>query len=95
MRREPHYLWKESGFVMAAPIKKEIKHEILDKIRNQGLDVASASEQYRVNIKTIYGWLKDGIGDANTLELNRLRKENAQLYRIIGEITAELKTQKK
>jgi transposase len=83
------------NFVMAAPVKKEIKDEIQDKIRNQGLDVASASEQYRVDIKTIYDWLKTGIGDANSLELNCLRKENAQLYRIIGEITAELKTQKK
>lgn len=80
---------------MAAPVKKEIKEEILDKIKNQGLSVAEACEQYGVNIKTIYGWLKNGIGDANTLEVNRLRKENDQLYRIIGEITAELKTQKK
>lgn len=80
---------------MAAPVKKEIKAEILDKVRNQGLSVAEASEQYKVHVKTIYGWLKNGIGDAHTLELNRLRKENAQLYRIIGEITAELKTQKK
>ena len=80
---------------MAAPVKKEIKDEILDRIRNQGLSVVDASEQYKVHYKTIYGWLKTGIGDANTLELNRLRKENVQLYRIIGEITAELKTQKK
>lgn len=80
---------------MAAPVKKEIKDEILDKVRNEGLSVAEASERYKVNYKTVYGWLKDGIGDANTLELNRLRKENTQLYRIIGEITAELKTQKK
>ena len=65
---------------MAAPVKREIKEEILDKIRNQGLSVAEASEQYKVHIKTIYGWLKNGIGDANTLELNRLRKENGQLY---------------
>jgi len=80
---------------MAAPVKKEIKDEILDKIRNQGLSCAAASEQYKVHIKTIYGWLKTGIGDANTLELSRLRKENGQLYRIIGELTHELKTQKK
>jgi transposase len=80
---------------MAAPVKKDVKDEILDKIKNQGLDVASASEQYKVHYKTIYGWLKNGIVDANTLEVNRLRKENKQLYLIIGEITAELKTQKK
>lgn len=80
---------------MAAPIKKEVKEEILDKIRNQGLSVADANEKYGVHYKTIYGWLKNGIGDANTLELNRLRKENKQLYLIIGELTAEIKTQKK
>lgn len=80
---------------MAAPIKKAIKDEILDKIKNQGLSVPAASEQYKVHVKTIYGWLKNGIGDAHTLELNRLRKENTQLYQIIGQLTHELKTQKK
>lgn len=80
---------------MAAPVKKEIKDEILDKIRNQGLSVAEASGQYNVSIKAIYRWLRNGIGDVYSLEVNRLRKENAQLYRIIGEVTAELKTQKK
>lgn len=79
---------------MAAPIKKEVKDEILDKIRNQDLSVVNASKQYAVSTKAIYYWVRSGIGDANTLELNRLRKENTQLYRIIGEITAELKTQK-
>lgn len=80
---------------MAAPVKKEVKEEILDKVRNQGMSVPDASTKYGVSTKAIYNWIRNGIGDASTLELNRLRKENKQLYLIIGELTAELKTQKK
>ena len=80
---------------MAALIKQDRKIEIIDKIRHEGMSVANASVTYGVSTKTLYGWLKHGIGDANTLELNRLRRENDQLYRIVGELTRELKTQKK
>lgn len=80
---------------MAAPIKQDRKTEIIDKIRHEGMSVADASVSYGISTKTLYSWLKHGIGDANTLEVNRLRKENDQLYRIVGELTRELKTQKK
>jgi transposase len=80
---------------MAAPIAKERKAEIIHKIKEEGLAVSKASELYKVSTKAIYGWLSSNVGDASALELNRLRKENEQLYNIIGRITAELKTSKK
>jgi transposase-like protein len=70
-----------------------IKTEILNKIRNNGMSVTDASVQYSVHPKTIYGWLRAGVvdGDKNLiLELNRLRKENEQLYKLLGRATAEL-----
>jgi len=74
-----------------------IKLEIINKIHNEGMSVTDASEQYDVNAKTIYRWLKEGVVDSNrslVLELNRLRKENEQLYKLLGRATAEMQKSK-
>lgn len=74
-------------------IDPEIKAEILTKIRDEGMSVSLAASTYNVSGKTIYTWLRSGVVDGNKnliLELNRLRKENEQLYRLLGRATAEL-----
>lgn len=76
---------------MFQPIKKEIKEEILHKIKTEGLVVVKASEQYGVSTKTIYGWLaKLAMKPPSALELYKLRKENQALNQIIGRLTLEL-----
>lgn len=80
------------------PTTQHTKAEILTKIRNEGLSVSEASAQYKVSGKSIYTWLRDGVinKDANlVLELNRLKKENEQLYNLLGRATAEMKRPKK
>lgn len=75
------------------PIDPAVKAEILDQIRNQGVSVSEAAASHNVSPKTIYTWLKSGVVDNNKnliLELNRLRKENEQLYKLLGRATAEL-----
>ena len=67
-------------------IDPAVKTEILDQIRNQ-------AASHGVSSKTIYNWLRAGVVDGNknlVLELNRLRKENEQLYKLLGRATAEL-----
>jgi transposase-like protein len=74
-----------------------VKAEIVRKIRDEGMRVMDASEQYGVHPKTIYAWLKDNVINSNTslvLQLNRLKKENEQLYNLLGRATAELKRPK-
>lgn len=74
-----------------------IKLEIINKIRNEGLSVIEASDQYDVNAKTIYRWLKEGVmnSDRNLiLENNRLKKELEQAYRLLGRATAEMQKSK-
>lgn len=80
---------------MGQPISASRRSEIITKIRDQGLSVTDASLSYQVSTKTIYRWLKENVTDATTLEVNRLRRENEQLYNIIGKITAELKRSKR
>lgn len=79
------------------PIDPQIKAEILTKIRDEGMRVMEAAEQYGVSSKTIYTWLRSNVLNSNTsliLQLNRLKKENEQLYNLLGRATAELKRPK-
>lgn len=78
-------------------IRPEIRQEILDKIKNKGLTVKQAVDQYGVSDRTIYGWLSKGAkGQPTWHQLNRLKRENQQLLNLVGELTVKLSaTQKK
>jgi transposase-like protein len=80
------------------PTDPKLKAEIVSKVRNEGMRVSDISAQYGISSKSIYTWLREGVVDGNRnliLELNRLRKENEQLYRLLGRATAEMQKSKK
>lgn len=80
------------------PTNPAVKAEIVAKIRDQGMSVSEASRTYGFSSKSIYTWLREGVVDGNRnliLELNRLRKENEQLYRLLGRATAEMQKSKR
>lgn len=75
-----------------------IKATIIKQIRDEGMSVSEASAHYNVHPKTIYSWLRSGVVNSErsmVLELNRLRKENEQLYKLLGRATAEMQKSKK
>lgn len=73
----------------------QTKEEILAKVKN-GETVVSAANQYGISSKTIYAWLRNSVKpDISILEVNRLRRENDELKRIIGIVTLELERGKK
>jgi transposase len=79
-------------------ITNELKQEIINKVRNEGLSVRDASTDYGVSTKSIYRWIRDGVSGSDqnlVLENNRLKKENEQLYSLLGRATAEMKRPKK
>jgi len=81
---------------MSEPIKKEIRGEILHKIKTTGMSVLEASNLYGVSTKAIYNWLKkESAGVPNVLANNLLRRDNEKLYAIIGKLTAEIERLKK
>ncbi len=81
---------------MFPPIKREIKEEILHKIKSEGLSVSSAAKNYGVSSKTIYGWLaKQNEKVPSILEIARLKRENQQLKEIVGIVTLELEKTKR
>ena len=77
-------------------IPKEIKEEIITKVRS-GERVADLAEQYAVSDKTIYGWLRQDTGEGvvSMLQYNKLKRENEELKRLIGELTLNMHLQKK
>ena len=81
---------------MRRRIPKEIKEEIISKVQ-AGERVAALSEQYGVSTKTIYGWLREesGEGVVSVLAYNKLKRENEELKRLIGELTLNMHLQKK
>lgn len=76
-------------------VSKEIKDEILEKIKS-GTPVSKISEQYGISGKTIYNWLRKTVDEpVNLRELQKLRKENAALREIVGQLTIEREMIKK
>lgn len=79
-------------------IDPAIKAEVISKIRDHGMKVSDVALDYNINTKTIYRWLRDGVVNSSTslaLQINRLKKENEQLYRLLGRATAEMHKSKK
>jgi transposase-like protein len=79
------------------PANPALKAEIINKVRNEGMRVTDVAAQYEVSSKSIYTWLREGVIDGNRnliLENNRLKKENEQLYRLLGRATAEMQKSK-
>lgn len=81
---------------MFSRIPKATKDEILAKAR-AGEKVASLATQYGISIKTIYYWLRADTGEevVSVLKYNKLKRENEELKWLIGEITLDLKREKK
>jgi putative transposase len=80
---------------MFKPIKKEIKDEILSKIKS-GVGATMLAKQYGISSKTIYGWISKIAGEEISVKkYNRLRRENEELKRLIGIITLDLEREKK
>ncbi len=79
------------------PVDPSRKAEIVSKIRDEGMRVTDAAVQYGVSSKSIYTWLREGVVDGNRnliLENNKLKKENEQLYKLLGRATAEMQKSK-
>lgn len=81
---------------MGRRIPKEIKAEMLAKVK-AGERVVDVADQYAVSSKTIYGWLRQDTGEGvvSVLQYNKLKRENEELKRLIGELTLNMHLQKK
>jgi transposase-like protein len=75
----------------------DVKEQIINRIKNDGISVVQAAKDHGISEATIYGWISKKVEGQPTLsEIIRLKKENAQLLMLVGEMTLKLsETQKK
>ena len=72
-------------------ISKEVKEQILARIKNDGITVAGAAKEHGISTQTIYGWLGSGVkGQPTVLEMSKLKRENKALLELVGKLTASL-----
>ena len=82
---------------MPKPINKTTRDEVLRAVREGGLSVKQASEDYGVSAHSIYNWLRSEVEGGNrnlVLENNRLKRELDNCYRVIGRMSLEVKRPK-
>ena len=81
---------------MFKPVKKEIRDEIMGKVQEGKFSVRELADQYGISDKTIYNWIRaKATPEINLVEINRLKRENEDLKRIIGIVTLQLEREKK
>lgn len=78
-------------------ISREVKDQIINRIKNDGVTVVEAAKEHGVAEGTIYTWIAKRVEGNPTLSENiKLKRENEMLFRLVGEITLKLsETQKK
>lgn len=77
-------------------IPKEIKEQILKRIKEEGITVTQAAVDAGISSKTIYNWMRSkNLSDGSVLEISRLKRENRELAEIIGRLTHDLTRSKK
>lgn len=77
-------------------VSPEVKEQILRRIKEEGVPVKQVAAEHGVSDQTVYDWLTKGAEGAPTLgELVRLKKENTELLRLIGELTLRISVAQK
>ena len=82
---------------MYKAIPKEIREQILSRIKNDGVTVPKAAADAGVAPQTVYAWLSGESKTTNCdqLELARVKRECQGLYEIIGKLTVAASKQKR
>lgn len=77
-------------------VSKDVKEQILKRIKEEGITVAQASEEHGVSTQAIYSWLGKGITkQPSWMEMAKLKKQNQELLALVGEITMKLSQSQK
>jgi len=77
-------------------VSKEVKQQILKRIKDEGLPVAKVAEEHGLKPQTIYQWISRQVtAPPSILEVSRLKRENQALKELLGEITLDMRLEKK
>ena len=72
-------------------IAPEVKAQIINRVKNEGVSVATAASEHGISENTIYAWIAKRVDGGPTISENlKLKRENEQLLKLVGEITLKL-----
>lgn len=72
-------------------IAPELKEQILNRIKNDGVTVMEAAKDHGISENTIYSWFSRKVKGQPTLsEIVKLKRENAQLLQLVEKMTLKL-----
>lgn len=82
---------------MFKAVPKEIRDQIISRIKNDGVTVPKAAADAGISPTTVYGWLskESKITNCDQLELARVKRECQGLYEIIGKLTVAVEKSKR
>lgn len=77
-------------------IPADVKTDILRRVKEEGVPVVTAAKDHGLSSRTIYSWLgKGATGAPSWSEFSRLRKQNKELFEVVGELTVKLSSAQK
>jgi len=77
-------------------IAPEVREQIINRIKNEGVSVAAAAKDHGVSEQTIYTWIGAKTeGGPSVMEIAKLRRENDELLRMVGLLTLKLNESQK
>ena len=77
-------------------VAPEVRQQLLDRIKNEGVSVAEVAKDAGVSDTAVYGWLARGVDSVpSVLDLAKLRRENKELLELVGELTLKLSSAQK
>jgi transposase-like protein len=76
-------------------VAPDLKEQILNRIKNEGVSVLQASKDHGISKYMIYKWLGAGANSPTYAEVSKLRRENKILLELVGEITLKLSESQK
>lgn len=76
-------------------ISKEIKEQILTRIKQDGVTASQAAKDAGISSNTVYGWMSRMVEkDPGIIEVNKLKRENQFLMLLLGKLTMEKEQEK-
>lgn len=77
-------------------VSKDVKDQILKRVKEDGVPIAQLAQEHGLKPHTIYQWVSRTItAPPSILEVAKLKRENQALKELIGELTMELRLEKK
>lgn len=77
-------------------IAPEVREQIINRIKNEGVTVSQAAKDHGVSEQTVYNWIGAKVeGGPSVMEIAKLRRENDELLRLVGILTLKLNESQK